>query len=104
MMFAQIENDLPGSADADMALNNLERFVRAARNPLGLAALFERDPRALATLLQIFATSQHFSDLLVTDPESFDLLRLTEGRESSRAIAGRRVDGRSRTRSNTKRR
>jgi len=66
-------------ADPDMAINNLERFVAAARNPLSLAALFQRDPQALPTLLQIFSTSQHFSDLLVADPESYDLLRLTEG-------------------------
>ncbi|MGQ9575897.1 MAG: bifunctional [glutamate--ammonia ligase]-adenylyl-L-tyrosine phosphorylase/[glutamate--ammonia-ligase] adenylyltransferase [Thermoguttaceae bacterium] len=74
----------PGCADPDMALNNLGRFVAAARNPLSMGTLFQRDPTALPTLLQIFSTSQHFSDLLVADPESFDLLRLTEGQPSSR--------------------
>ncbi len=83
-VFDQIERALPGCADTDMALNNLERFVRAARNPIGLGALFQRDPRILPTLLQIFATSQYLSDLLATDPESLDLLRLSEGQESSR--------------------
>ena len=83
-VFSQIEKDLPDCADADMALNNLERYVRAARNPLGLAALFGRDPRTLPTLLQIFDSSQYLSDLLATDPESLDLLRLSEGQESSR--------------------
>ena len=83
-LFAQLERHLPGSADADMALNNLERFFRAARNPLGLAALVERDAQTLPTLLQIFAASQYLSDLLATDPESLDLLRLSEGHESSR--------------------
>ncbi len=83
-VFDQIERALPGCADTDMALNNLERFVRAARNPIGLGALFERDPRILPTLLQIFAASQYLSDLLATDPESLDLLRLSEGQESSR--------------------
>ena len=67
-----------------MALNNLDRFVAAARNPLAVGTLFERDPGALPTLLQIFSTSQHFSDLLVADPESFDLLRLTEGQPVAR--------------------
>ena len=52
-----------------MALNNLDRFVAQARNPLSIGTLFERDTTALATLVQIFATSQHFSDLLVSDPE-----------------------------------
>jgi len=75
----QLARLLPRSADPDMALTNLDRFVAAARNPLSVGTLFERDPGALPTLLQIFATSQHFSDLLITDPEGLDLLRLTEG-------------------------
>ncbi len=66
----QIEQHLPGCADADMALHNLERFVRAARNPLALGTLLERDPQTMPTLLQIFSASRHLSDLLVTDPEA----------------------------------
>ena len=54
-MCGQLERHLPGCADPDMALHNLERFVRAARNPLALGTLFERDPQALPTLLQIFS-------------------------------------------------
>jgi glutamate-ammonia-ligase adenylyltransferase len=75
----QLARYLPASADADMALNNLERFVMAARSPLALAALLQRDPTALPPLLQIFATSQHLSDWLIVDPESYDLLRLSVG-------------------------
>lgn len=70
---------LPRTSDPDMALNNLERFVGAARSPLSLASLFERDPESLRILAQIFSTSQHLSDVLITDPESYDLLRMTEG-------------------------
>ncbi|MCE5304065.1 MAG: bifunctional [glutamate--ammonia ligase]-adenylyl-L-tyrosine phosphorylase/[glutamate--ammonia-ligase] adenylyltransferase [Planctomycetaceae bacterium] len=80
----QLEKHLPGCADPDMALHNLERFVRASRNPLSVGTLFERDPHALPTLLQIFSTSQYLSDLLAVDPESFDLLRLTEGQPVAR--------------------
>lgn len=80
----QLEECLPGLADPDMALNNLERFFSASRNPLSLAALFERDPEALPPLLQIFCASQFLSDILVSDPESFDLLRLTEGQPVAR--------------------
>jgi glutamate-ammonia-ligase adenylyltransferase len=83
---AQLAEHLPRLSDPDMALNNLERFVTSARNPLSLAALFERDPETLPTLLQIFSTSQHLSDLLITDPESFDLLRLTEGEPVAREM------------------
>jgi glutamate-ammonia-ligase adenylyltransferase len=75
---------LGASPDPDMVLNNLDQFVAAARNPLSLGALFQRDREALPTLLQIFAASQHLSDLLVTDPEAFDLLRLTEGQPAAR--------------------
>ena len=38
----------------------------------------------MPTLLQIFASSQYLSDLLVIDPEAFDLLRLTEGQPVAR--------------------
>lgn len=85
----QLEVRLPLCADPDMALNNLDRFVNEARNPLSLVALFERDPESLATLLQIISTSQHLADYLATDPEAFDLLRLTEGEPVAR---GRLVD------------
>ncbi|HEV3022696.1 MAG TPA: hypothetical protein VGX76_09510 [Pirellulales bacterium] len=77
---------LPRTSDPDMALNNLDRFVAAARNPLSLGSLFERDREALPILLQIFSTSQHYSDLLITDPESYDLLRMTEGQPVRREV------------------
>ncbi|MGD0900816.1 MAG: hypothetical protein ABR915_23540, partial [Thermoguttaceae bacterium] len=82
----QLGQYLARCADPDMALNNLDRFVTAARNPLGVGTLIERDPTALPTLLQIFSTSQHLSDLLVQDPEGFDLLRLTEGAAVARQM------------------
>ena len=69
-----------------MALNNLDRFVAQARNPLSIGTLFERDATALPTLIQIFSTSQHFSDLLIADPEGLDLLRLTEGAPVARQM------------------
>src|SRR6188508_2169046 len=74
----------PSLADPDMAINNLERFIAASRNPMSTAALFERDPDALPNLLQIFSTSQYLSDLLVSDKEAYDLLRMTEGQPVSR--------------------
>ena len=81
---AQLGEQLPRISDADMALNNLERFFEAARNPLALGALFERDRAALPILLQIFSTSQYLSDALVADPSSYDLLRITEGEPVAR--------------------
>lgn len=85
-LMGQLDEHLPRSSDAGMALNNLDRFFRAQRNALSLAALFERDREALPVLLQIFATSQHLSDLLVTDSEAYDLLRLTEGAPVARDV------------------
>jgi glutamate-ammonia-ligase adenylyltransferase len=82
----QLAEHLPALSDPDRALNNLERFVASARNPLSLGSLFERDPSALPVLLQIFSTSQHLSDVLVLDHESYDLLRMTEGQPVRREI------------------
>ncbi len=75
---------LPAISDPDRALNNLDHFVTAARNPIALGALFERDTEALPTLLQIFSTSQYLANCLEGDPEAFDLLRLTEGQPVAR--------------------
>jgi [glutamine synthetase] adenylyltransferase / [glutamine synthetase]-adenylyl-L-tyrosine phosphorylase len=74
----------PKLADPDMALNNLERYLLASRSPLAAAALFERDRQALAPLLLLFNASQNLSDMLCTDPESYDLLRMTGGRAVAR--------------------
>src|SRR5665648_718399 len=49
----QLVEQLPASSDPDRALNNLDRFVAAARNPLSIGSLFERDREALPILLQI---------------------------------------------------
>ena len=85
-LMSQLGPSLSQVGDPDMALNNLERFTAASRSPLGLVALWDRDPKALPLLLRIFATSQHLSDVLVREPEIYDLLRLTEGQPVSRQL------------------
>jgi glutamate-ammonia-ligase adenylyltransferase len=80
----QLAEHLPQLSDPDMALNNLDRFIETARNPLSLATLFERDREALPILLQIFSTSQYLSDTLLTDGEAYDLVRMTEGEPVAR--------------------
>ena len=77
---------LPATSDPDMALLNLERFLFASRSPLAVAALFLRDAQALPILLQLLSTSQYLSDLLVQQPETYDLLRMTEGAPVSREL------------------
>ena len=39
----QLTDSLPAVSDPDRALNNLERFIAASRNPLSLGSLLERD-------------------------------------------------------------
>ena len=73
-------------SDVDMAFNNLEKFISAARSPLALGAMFQRDPTALPILLRIFSASQYLSDLLIRDTEAYDSLRLTQGQLYSRDI------------------
>ena len=82
----QLTEHLPQTSHPEMALNNLARFIAASRNALSLGTLWERDGQALPTLLQIFSTSQHLSDLLIHDPESYDLVRLTDGQPVSRDV------------------
>ncbi len=84
VMSEQLGEFLPAASDPDMALNNLTRFIAASRSPLSLATLFERDADALKILVQIFSASQHLSDLLIADPESYDLLRMTGGQPIAR--------------------
>src|SRR5262249_4535277 len=67
---------LPRCPDPDMAFNNLERFLS---NPAGVAqlpTLLEPRTRCLETLLQLFSTSQFFSDLLSTNPDYLDMLQV----------------------------
>src|SRR5206468_551222 len=61
-------------ADADMALNNLERFFASSRAPNQLPALLEDRGRGLDILLQILSASQFFSDLLAADSELFEVM------------------------------
>jgi len=82
----QFAETVPQLADSDMALNNLERFLLSSRSLLSTAALFERDERSLPNLLLMFSSSQHLSDQLCSDAESYDLLRRTEGRPVAREL------------------
>lgn len=82
----QLTTLLPASPNPDRGLQNLTRYISASRSPQALLALFERDAAALPTLMNILATSQSWSEQLITDPESFDLLRMTEGMPVSRGV------------------
>ncbi len=78
-LFQQLAKILPESTDADHVVGNLVRFAHASLSPQALLALFEREPDSLATLAQLFATSQYMAEQLIKDPVAFDLLRMTDG-------------------------
>lgn len=78
-LIQQLSKLLSQSTDADRVLGNLERFAHASLSPQALLALFEREPESLASLVQLFATSQYMADQLIKDPVAFDLLRMTDG-------------------------
>jgi glutamate-ammonia-ligase adenylyltransferase len=84
---------LPRCPDPDMALNNFERFLE---NPAGaeqLPALLEGRARVLEILLQLFSTSQFFSDLLSANPDYLDMLRIPLRSSPSRAELRAQLQG-----------
>ena len=74
-LIGQLGVALPQCPDPGMALTNLGRF--AASGPDGRAALesLPGNPRTTDVLVQLFSTSQYFSELLIRDPRALDWLR-----------------------------
>jgi len=75
---------LPGVSDPDRVLVAVERLVAAVRSPLSIGTLFERDPRSLDTLLELFSASPYLADVVILDPESWEQVRVGQGRPESR--------------------
>lgn len=71
---ADLGRCLPGLADPDMALNNFERMLHNVRGILSMVTFLLRKPHTLAVMMQMFATSQYFSELIIKHPEHFDFL------------------------------
>jgi glutamate-ammonia-ligase adenylyltransferase len=71
----QLHALLPRCPDAGMALANLERFVAANRQPEAALRALAEHPRTTEVLVQLFSTSQHFSELLIREPELLDWLQ-----------------------------
>lgn len=74
---------LPRCPDPDMALNNLERFLANPAGAAALPSLVEGRARSLEIMLQLFSTSQYFSDLLSINPDYLDMLRVPLRRSPS---------------------
>jgi glutamate-ammonia-ligase adenylyltransferase len=83
---------LPATSDADRVLAAIERFFGAVRSPLSTATLFERDPHALETLVRIFSASPYLTDIVITDPESWEEVRVGQGRPEKRETLAAAID------------
>ncbi|QEH32819.1 Glutamate-ammonia-ligase adenylyltransferase [Aquisphaera giovannonii] len=83
---AQLLEFLPRSPEPAMALANLERFVAARPDPLPMLRKLADSPRTTEVLLQVFSTSQHFSELFIRDPSLIDWLRKGAGRRDRRSL------------------
>lgn len=75
----QLGTFLVENVDRERITINLHRLLESVRSPQSWLTLFEREPDSLAQLLRLFTSSQYMADSLIADPESFDLLRLTDG-------------------------
>lgn len=65
---------LAGSPDPDRALNNFERWSRAVTSRYTQFQFLLRHPAALEILLTVCGVSQYFADILIRNPEYFEIL------------------------------
>lgn len=78
-----IDNTIPLIDAPENTIKELARFIDGSRSPMSLLVLFDRDVQSLPALLQVLSTSESVAELLISDPESFDLLRASDGQPSS---------------------
>lgn len=83
----QLDAGLRRSPDPDMALRNLERFVAAGPDRRESVRKLAENPRTIEALLQVFSASQHFSDLLIRDPDAVDWLERGADRRDRKTLA-----------------
>ena len=75
LLAAQLDSSLPRCPDPGMALTNLERFVAASPDPVSTLDALANNARAAEIALQLFSTSQFFSELMIQDASLLDWLR-----------------------------
>jgi len=78
-LLAALGTCLPQTPDPGMALNNLDRYLARCAEPRAMVGKLTAEVAALTTLLQLFGTSQYFSELLIAHPEDFETLRSSRG-------------------------
>ena len=87
LLAARLDATLPKCPDPGMALTNLERFVAASAQPEATLAGLVEHPKAVEIAVQLFSTSQFFSELMIRDPSLLDWLRAgADRRDPSRLI------------------
>ena len=82
----QLDTLLPKCPDPGMALTNLDRFAAAGADPEAALSSLVLDPRTTEILVQIFSTSQYFSDLLIQEPAWLAWLRAGAERRDRPAL------------------
>ena len=82
---SRLAAQLPQVSDPDRVLVAVERLVGSVRSPLSMGTLIQRDPRSLEILLKLFSASPHLAELVILDPESWEQIRVGEGRPEGRA-------------------
>jgi [glutamine synthetase] adenylyltransferase / [glutamine synthetase]-adenylyl-L-tyrosine phosphorylase len=85
----QLHTLLPRCPEPGMALTNLERFVAANDRPAEVLRVLAEHPRTTEGLVQVFSTSQHFSELMIREPWLLDWLRGEAVRRDREAL----IDG-----------
>ncbi len=83
---AQLDAALPRCPDPGMALTNLERFVAASPTPGATLDALADNARAAEIAVQLFSTSQFFSELMIRDPTLLDWLRAGADRRDRAAL------------------
>ncbi len=74
-LLGRLNEILPQCPDPGMALTNLERYISGQRDALEAVSRLRRNPRTAEVLLQLFSTSQYFSELIIRDPSTLEWLR-----------------------------
>ena len=74
-MLAHLARLLPRCPDGGMALTNLERFLSNNPDREASARLIADSPRTADLAVQLFSTSQYFSEVMIRDPALLAWLR-----------------------------
>jgi [glutamine synthetase] adenylyltransferase / [glutamine synthetase]-adenylyl-L-tyrosine phosphorylase len=76
----QLADQLHASDAPDECLRLVTGVLARTRSPQSMVVLFQRDPTSLASLFEAFAIGPQIADVLIDDPEAFELIRITDGK------------------------